>query len=121
MELLRNQKRFSLNLGGKLLDLSTPRILGILNATPDSFYPDSRCTDAEMIANRARQIVEEGADVIDLGAYSSRPGAEEVSPEEVEAVFAKRRAEGYRPQPKRKGLYGRYTSHALSAMEGAGY
>ena len=45
----------------------------------------------------------------------------EVSPEEVEAVFAKRREEGYRPQPKRKGLYGRYTSHALSAMEGAGY
>ncbi len=71
-----------LNVNGRLLDLSTPQVMGILNVTPDSFYAGSRKqTEAEIVA-RARQIVEEGASIIDIGAYSSRPNAEHISPEE---------------------------------------
>ncbi len=74
---------YTLNLGGRLLPLDRPRVMGILNATPDSFYDASRCgSDTEAIARRARAIIEEGGDIIDIGAYSSRPGADDVSPEE---------------------------------------
>ena len=74
---------YTLNLGGRLLPLDRPRVMGILNATPDSFYDASRCgSGAEAIARRARAIIEEGGDIIDIGAYSSRPGADDVSPEE---------------------------------------
>ncbi len=71
-----------LNVNGRLLDLSTPRVMGILNLTPDSFYAPSRMEADDAIAARARQIVEEGAAIIDVGAYSSRPGAADVSVEE---------------------------------------
>ena len=72
----------SLNVNGRLLDLSTPQVMGILNVTPDSFYAGSRSrTDAE-IAARACQILDEGASIIDIGAYSSRSNAEHISPEE---------------------------------------
>ena len=74
-----------LNVNGRLLDLSTPRVMGILNLTPDSFYAPSRMEADDAIAARARQIVEEGADIIDVGAYSSRPGAADVSVEEEKA------------------------------------
>lgn len=67
------------------MDLSTPQVMGILNVTPDSFYEGSRMFSDEQIAQRTRQIVEEGASIIDLGAYSSRPGAEDVSAEEETA------------------------------------
>lgn len=74
---------YTLNLGGQLLPLDRPRVMGILNATPDSFYDASCCgSEAEAIARRARAIIEEGGDIIDIGAYSSRPGADDVSPEE---------------------------------------
>ena len=74
---------YTLNLGGRLLPLDRPRVMGILNATPDSFYDASRCgSEAVAIARRARAIIEEGGDIIDIGAYSSRPGADDVSPEE---------------------------------------
>lgn len=64
------------------MDLSEPQVMGILNVTPDSFYAGSRQqTDAE-IARRARRIIEEGASIIDIGAYSSRPDASDVSAEE---------------------------------------
>lgn len=77
----------TLNLGGHLLDLTTPRIMGILNVTPDSFYADSRTTKTEAIARRARQIRDEGADLIDIGGYSSRPGAADVTvAEEMERL-----------------------------------
>lgn len=56
--------------------------MGILNVTPDSFYAGSRTTGKEQIAARVRQIVDEGADIIDIGAYSSRRGADDISPEE---------------------------------------
>lgn len=73
---------YTINVRGRLLDLSTPLVMGILNATPDSFYSGSRVQTDEQIALRARQIVEEGGAMIDLGAYSSRPGAADVSAEE---------------------------------------
>lgn len=71
-----------INVNGSLLDLSVPCVMGILNVTPDSFYADSRMQTETDIAGRVRQIVDEGAAIIDIGAYSSRPGAEEVSPRE---------------------------------------
>lgn len=77
----------TLNLGGRLLDLTTPCVMGILNVTPDSFYADSRTTETEAIARRARQIRDEGAALIDIGAYSSRPRAADVTPaEEMERL-----------------------------------
>ncbi len=69
----------TINVGGTLLDLSTPRVMGILNVTPDSFYAQSRKQSDEEIEVRTQQIIEQGADIIDIGAYSSRPGAEDVS------------------------------------------
>ena len=73
---------YSLNIGGRLLELTEPLVMGILNATPDSFYADSRKQTEADIALRARQIAEEGAAIIDVGGYSTRPGASEVSEEE---------------------------------------
>lgn len=71
-----------INVNGRLMDLSAPRVMGILNVTPDSFYAGSRMQTEEAIAQRVRQIVDEGADMIDIGAYSSRPNADHVSQEE---------------------------------------
>lgn len=71
-----------INVNGRLLDLATPRVMGILNLTPDSFYADSRQQSDEAIASRVRQIQAEGGEIIDVGAYSSRPGADHVSAEE---------------------------------------
>lgn len=70
------------NVKGRLLDLATPQVMGILNVTPDSFYSGSRMQTEEEIAARARQIIDEGASIIDIGAYSSRPNAEHISAEE---------------------------------------
>jgi dihydropteroate synthase len=69
-------KNRSLNCNGKLLNLSTPRIMGILNITSDSFYDGGKYTNVDDALNRVRQMIEEGADIIDIGAASSRPGAE---------------------------------------------
>lgn len=71
-----------LNVNGRLLDLSAPRVMGILNVTPDSFYSGSRMQTEAEIEARVRQILHEGADIIDVGAYSSRPNADHVSAEE---------------------------------------
>lgn len=80
---------YTLNVRGKLLDLSEPQIMGILNVTPDSFFSGSRKqTDVE-IRERVEQIVGEGGQMIDIGAYSSRPGADDVSPEEEMARLRK--------------------------------
>jgi len=70
---------YTLNVHGRLMDLSTPQVMGILNTTPDSFYAGSRVQTADEIARRAGQIVEEGGTIIDVGACSTRPGAEPVS------------------------------------------
>ena len=71
-----------INVNGRLLDLSYPQVMGILNVTPDSFYAGCRAETEIAIADRARQILEEGASIIDIGAYSSRPNAEHISAEE---------------------------------------
>jgi dihydropteroate synthase len=73
---------YTLNIGGRLMDLSEPQVMGILNVTPDSFYAGSRVQTEREIVERANQIVSEGGTVIDVGAYSTRPGASEVSESE---------------------------------------
>lgn len=72
---------YTINCKGKLVDLSTPQVMGVLNVTPDSFYAGSRMQTAEEIASRARRILDEGGSIIDVGAYSSRPNAEHISAE----------------------------------------
>lgn len=72
----------TLNMKGTLVSLSTPVVMGILNVTPDSFYADSRKQTEAAIEERIRTILSEGAQIIDVGGYSSRPDAAEVSPEE---------------------------------------
>ena len=73
----------TLNIAGKLLDLSLPRIMGVLNITPDSFYANSRTMALEDILQKARQMADDGATFIDIGGYSTRPNADDV-PEAVE-------------------------------------
>ncbi|MBQ7511062.1 MAG: dihydropteroate synthase [Prevotella sp.] len=73
---------YTLNIKGRLLDLNEPRVMGILNATPDSFYAGSRRQTEHDIAGRADEIVAQGGSFIDVGAYSTRPGAQEVSVQE---------------------------------------
>lgn len=76
-------KKYSLNIHGSLYELDSPKVMGILNVTPDSFYSGSRCsTDDALIERRVHQIIDEGADMIDIGGYSSRPNADDISPEE---------------------------------------
>lgn len=72
---------YTLNFRGKALKLSQPKVMGILNVTPDSFFTGSRKQTDQEIETRIRQMVEEGADILDIGAYSSRPFADDVSPE----------------------------------------
>jgi len=68
--------------GAMTIDCSRPRVMAILNVTPDSFYAGSRTTDAAAIEARVRTCLDEGADLIDVGGYSSRPGAGDVPPDE---------------------------------------
>lgn len=75
-------KPFSLNLHGKLHEIERPQVMGIINVTPDSFYAGSRTESEAGIEARVEQMIAEGADMLDLGAYSSRPGAGEVSADE---------------------------------------
>lgn len=78
-----NQLPFqTINAGGRLLDLSQPKVMGILNATPDSFFEGSRKQTEAEIANRANQIISEGGTIIDIGAFSTRPGAAQVTADE---------------------------------------
>ncbi|WP_440422694.1 dihydropteroate synthase [Prevotella merdae] len=74
--------KYTINVRGQLVDLSSPVVMGILNATPDSFYLGSRKQTETEIADRANQIIAEGGKIIDVGAFSTRPGAEVVSVEE---------------------------------------
>lgn len=70
---------FSLNLNGRLHECHIPQIMGIVNVTPDSFYAASRCKDEAEVRSQVERMMADGVDIIDLGAYSSRPGASEVS------------------------------------------
>ena len=77
----------TINANGKLIDLSTPQVMGILNVTPDSFYAGSRKQTEMEIAARADKIISEGGTMIDIGAFSTRPGAAQVSAgEEMERM-----------------------------------
>ena len=75
-------KPFSLNIRGKLHEYDRPLVMGVLNVTPDSFYAGSRAVDAAAIAARAAKLAADGADIIDVGAFSTRPGASQVSEDE---------------------------------------
>ncbi|MER2997227.1 dihydropteroate synthase [Pontibacter populi] len=76
------KKKTTLNCRGKLLSLDTPLVMGILNVTPDSFYPGSRLSTTEEAVERARIMLAEGADILDIGGYSTRPGAADISSQE---------------------------------------
>jgi dihydropteroate synthase len=72
----------TLNCNGQLIDLNTPKVMGILNVTPDSFYDGGHFKDKKSVLNQVEKLLKEGAAFIDIGAYSSRPGADFVSEEE---------------------------------------
>lgn len=73
---------FTLNIKGRLREINTPQVMGIVNITPDSFYAGSRTFTADSVMRRVESLLNEGADMIDIGAYSTRQGASEVSAEE---------------------------------------
>ena len=74
--------QYTIHVRGKLVDFSSPQVMGILNVTPDSFFAGSRKQTEAEIADRANQVIAEGGTIIDVGAFSTRPGAPEVSQEE---------------------------------------
>jgi dihydropteroate synthase len=89
-------KKATLNAGGKLIDLSTPKVMGIINLTPDSFYAGSRKESVADALKQAGKMLADGAAFLDIGAYSSRPGADDISVQQetgrllpvVEAIVA---------------------------------
>jgi len=72
----------SINCNGKLVDLSSPKVMGILNITPDSFFDGGKYSDKQAILSKVKKMLNDGATFIDVGAYSSRPGAKHISEEE---------------------------------------
>jgi dihydropteroate synthase len=76
------QKKAMLNAGGRLIDLTSPKVMGIINLTPDSFFAGSRKQGIDEALAQAGQMLDEGATFLDLGAYSSRPGADDISVQE---------------------------------------
>jgi len=76
------RKKSTLNAGGKLVDLSVPKVMGIINVTPDSFFAGSRKTNTSDAVFMAEKMLNEGADFLDIGAYSSRPGAADIAADE---------------------------------------
>ncbi len=80
---------FTLNCKGKLLVVDKPQVMGIINTTPDSFYPGSRYEGVETVLRQAEQMLKDGATILDIGGQSTRPGCEKVSPdEELKRVIA---------------------------------
>jgi dihydropteroate synthase len=71
-----------INVRGNLIDLSVPKVMGIINVTPDSFYKESRVTTEEEIIKTSSQMIEDGVDILDIGGYSSRPGSANITPGE---------------------------------------
>ena len=71
-----------INVQGNLIDLSVPKVMGIINVTPDSFHKASRFTKDEEIIKAASRMIEDGADILDIGGFSSRPGAKNITTEE---------------------------------------
>ena len=81
---MRERYPYTLNIGGHLMDLDVPKVMGILNVTPDSFYAGSRTSGRDAIKARVAKMIEEGVDIIDVGGCSTRPGFE--APEEEEEL-----------------------------------
>ena len=79
----------TINIKGQLMDFATPKVMAIINVTPDSFFSGSRMQTAADITSRIRQVRGEGADILDIGGYSSRPGADVVSPDEEYSRLAR--------------------------------
>ncbi|WP_266365883.1 dihydropteroate synthase [Tellurirhabdus rosea] len=78
----------TLNLGGKVLDLRQPKVMGILNITPDSFFSGSRMASVNEAVDRAGDMLADGATFLDIGGYSTRPGAADIAaPEEVDRIL----------------------------------
>lgn len=77
-----NRKRRTINCGGQLFDLSDPVVMGIINITPDSFYDGGRYQKKESVLDRVEEIIDQGGRMVDIGAYSSRPGAKLITSEE---------------------------------------
>jgi len=75
-------KSYTINLRGHLMDLCIPKVMGILNVTPDSFFSSSRYMSEEGILQRVEQLIEDGADILDIGACSTRPGIDLISEQE---------------------------------------
>jgi dihydropteroate synthase len=75
-------RNYSLNIHGRLLDLRVPAVMGVINVTPDSFFEGSRVVDEQGIVDRADKMLTDGATILDVGAYSTRPGAGDVPEEE---------------------------------------
>lgn len=71
-------KTYSLNLKGRLVTIDRPWVMGIINVTPDSFYGGSRVEDEQTLVERVQAMLDDGADVLDIGACSTRPGSEQV-------------------------------------------
>ncbi|MFO8146512.1 MAG: dihydropteroate synthase, partial [Gillisia sp.] len=67
---------------GNLIDFETPKVMGILNITPDSFYDESRNASEDVLLKKAEVMLEQGATFLDVGGYSTRPGAEDISPDD---------------------------------------
>ncbi len=71
-------RKATININGEIVDISSPCVMGIINITPDSFYQESRITEIDKVIKRIEQIITEGGKFVDIGAYSSRPGAEDI-------------------------------------------
>lgn len=74
--------KMNINCKGKLIDISSPKVMGVLNLTPDSFYDGNKFNNEKKILNQAEKMLNDGATFIDIGAYSSRPGATHISEDE---------------------------------------
>ena len=72
----------NINIRGNLYDLSSPKIMGILNVTPDSFYDGGKYKSLKEILNHVEKMIEDGMDILDVGGYSSRPGANDITVDE---------------------------------------
>ena len=84
---IKEMNKTTINVKGNLIDLSTPKVMGILNITPDSFYQNSRFSNHEEIINQINSMITDGMDIVDIGGYSSRPGALHISEQqEIERV-----------------------------------
>ncbi|MBD5357214.1 MAG: dihydropteroate synthase [Bacteroides sp.] len=84
-----NRGDLTINIKGELMDFAVPKVMAIINVTPDSFFSGSRTSTSDDIRRRVATVREEGADILDIGGYSSRPGAAEVSPEEEYSRLAR--------------------------------